>query len=184
MKNLLPYFILPQSIFILFIAGCGYRFYESTSHSPYKGIKNVAIPVFKNRTSEIGLEGLFTSAFMDEVERGGVFVLTDENRADAIFNGIIEKVEVTPLGLEICEGGTRVKTFRLRVSFSACLKEKSKDGRVLWKIDNISEENDYAGMDIEVGDSAIMRKGLQMEAYREVAEDLMEDVYDLMVKDF
>ena len=50
--------------------GCGYRFTAGGAGFP-QGIQKVFAPVIVNRTTEPGLEGVFTEALREQLSRGG-----------------------------------------------------------------------------------------------------------------
>ncbi len=54
----------------LLALGCGYRFTASGAGFP-QGIQKVFVPVVLNRTTEPGLEGIFTEALREQLARGG-----------------------------------------------------------------------------------------------------------------
>jgi hypothetical protein len=62
--------MLPALLVCLVPAGCGYRFTSAGAGFP-QGIHKVFAPVIVNRTPEPGLEGIFTEALREQLDRGG-----------------------------------------------------------------------------------------------------------------
>ena len=62
-------FIWPVIIISLFFSACGYRF-AGSGNLP-EGIQTIAIDIFKNRTTETGLENTITNDLIYEFTRKG-----------------------------------------------------------------------------------------------------------------
>lgn len=73
------------------LCSCGYNFGAVKRTIP-GAYDRVAVPVFKNATSEVGVETYFTKAMVEEVERGhiGSVVLRDD--AQVVIEGEIKSV--------------------------------------------------------------------------------------------
>jgi hypothetical protein len=57
------------------------------------GYDRVAIPVFQNKTEEVGIETFFTKSLRTEFERSHLATVTSKNDAQVIIEGVITKSE-------------------------------------------------------------------------------------------
>jgi len=67
----------------LLLAGCGY----STRGSLPDHIRTVAVPIFKNRTLEPGVETAITSGVVNAFSSGGRLRVVPAEEADALLEG-------------------------------------------------------------------------------------------------
>jgi hypothetical protein len=86
---------MPKSGLMLCVAlmGCGYRFTTPNSALP-KGVDKVAVPVFKNNTSEPAAEALFTDAMRELYLRADK--LGDEH-TETFIEGTVLSITSNPL---------------------------------------------------------------------------------------
>lgn len=80
--------------FTLF-AGCSYNFGSVKRNIP-GAYDRVAVPVFKNQTSETGVEVYFTRAMVEEIERGHLAKVTDKEEAQVVLEGKVDKIDYLP----------------------------------------------------------------------------------------
>jgi hypothetical protein len=90
------------------LAGCGY----STKGNLPSHIKTVAVPMFKNRTLEPGVESAVTSGVVNTFTGSGKLKVVAQDEADAILDG-----EVVGYSLEglIFDRNINVRAYRLRL---------------------------------------------------------------------
>jgi hypothetical protein len=69
----------------IFLSACGYHF-EGGGELP-AGVRNVFVGVFENRTSETGLENIFTNDLINEFTRSKRFA--GREKAEAVLSGVI-----------------------------------------------------------------------------------------------
>ena len=77
-------------LLFMFFPACGYRFAGGGSFPA--GITSVCISILENRTSETGMENIFTNALIYEVIRDRRVALTSRDKADALLSGVIESI--------------------------------------------------------------------------------------------
>ncbi len=75
---------------------CGYRFSAAGGSLP-KGVQSVYVPIFRNRTTEAGLEALLTEELRAELEKSGH---GGSPSSEAKLEGVIEGVGAIPLALK------------------------------------------------------------------------------------
>ena len=127
------------SFLILFSTpGCAYRFGLTDRKLP-GGYSQVAIPVFKNKSTEVGVEPLFTNALIRGIERSQAARVTDKETAPVILEGTITRIETlqgaTKDGKNLVTlpaDSVLVSDYRLRVFAQIKLKRKS-DEKVIWQ---------------------------------------------------
>ena len=79
--------------FTLGFSGCaGYQL-GSVKPTPYQGINRLHIPTFKNDTLEPRTAAIVTNSIIKQVQMDGTYEVTSKDRADAILEGRISRVE-------------------------------------------------------------------------------------------
>src|SRR5512134_2040335 len=77
----------------LLLSACGYRMVGKETHVPL-GLNSVAIPTFKNRTYEPGIEVPFTQAFLNEFILDRRVNVVNRAQADSLLEGSITDFRV------------------------------------------------------------------------------------------
>jgi hypothetical protein len=78
------------------IGGCSsYQFGNAKSAMP-GGYDRVAVPLFVNKTQEVGVEAYFTESLRTEFERSKLAKVTSKTDAQVILEGTITSVQFTP----------------------------------------------------------------------------------------
>ena len=83
---------LISATLIFIMVGCGYKMVGKETHLP-PGISSIAIPTFKSKVLEPGIEIPFTQAFLNEFILDKRVKVVDRNEADAILEGVIKSYE-------------------------------------------------------------------------------------------
>jgi len=82
-------------IFTGFFSGClGYTL-GPTPPTYMKGIRRIAVPIFKNNTITPDVEALATTAVIKQIQQDGTYEVTGVDRADAVVVGTIASVHRT-----------------------------------------------------------------------------------------
>ncbi len=115
------------------LAACGYRMVGKETHVP-PGLNSVAVPTFKNRTYEPGIEVPFTQAFLKEFILDRRVNVVDRTKADSILEGFITDFRIYSVSYD--RSGL-VLEYQARVILDLTLKDRT--GRVLWEEKNFSE---------------------------------------------
>jgi len=134
------------SLFIAFATsmttGCAYKLSNTVDSLPGK-TKSLYIPVFKNTSTEPGVEVYFTNALKKEILTSkSATLFNEEAEADSSLNGEIKSVEVfSDESVNVAENtkylpsGTVISTqVKVVVTVSLSLKRKNST-EVLWRSD-------------------------------------------------
>jgi len=118
---------------LLFLSACGYRMVGKETHVP-PGLNSVAVPTFKNRTYEPGIEVPFTRAFLSEFILDRRVKVVDRAQADSLLEGIITDFRIYSVSYD--RSGL-VLEYQTSVMLDLTLKDRT--GKVLWEMKNFSE---------------------------------------------
>ena len=129
-------YIWPVIIILLFFSACGYRF-AGSGNLP-GGIQTIAIEIFKNRTTETGLENTITNDLIYEFTRKGRKVQKNSKMADAILTGVIESERITTISRQ-----AQQSALARRVEIIVSLKLTGSDGEIKWSASGVSAFEDY-----------------------------------------
>lgn len=120
-------------ICLVVLAACGYRMVGKETHVP-PGLSSVAVPTFKNRTYEPGIEVPFTQAFLKEFILDRRVNVVDRAQADSLLEGIITDFRIYSVSYD--RSGF-VLEYQTSVMLDLTLKDRT--GKVLWEEKNFSE---------------------------------------------
>ena len=165
-------FIWPVIIIVLFFSACGYRF--AGSGKLPGGIQTIAIDIFKNRTTETGLENTITNDLIYEFTRKGRSVQKNSKKADAVLTGVIVSERITTISRQ-----AQQSPLARRVEITVNLKLTGSDGGVKWSASNVSAFEDYdVSTDRQVTDIN------KRKAIENLSERLAEKVYNRLTDNF
>ena len=165
-------FIWPVIIIALFFSACGYRF--AGSGKLPGGIQTIAIDIFKNRTTETGLENTITNDLIYEFTRKGRSVQKNSKKADAVLTGVIVSERITTISRQ-----AQQSPLARRVEITVNLKLTGSDGGVKWSASNVSAFEDYdVSTDRQVTDIN------KRKAIENLSERLAEKVYNRLTDNF
>lgn len=181
-------------IFPLAIAlfGCGYKFGLAERGLP-GGYSQVAIPVFKNMSSDVGIEVPFTNALIQRFARSQVATVTDKESSPLILEGTIDKIDTesgpatTNTDLKaLPEGAVLTTEYRLKITASMLLKRKSDD-KIIWQ-GSFANERVYAaprvGRDVLNSANATYNQSARMRTITLLADEMMAEAHDRMTENF
>jgi len=132
-------------VFFAALAGCGYRPVGrggapagTAAHPAGTARPSLAIPLFANRSTEIGLESLFANTFIEAFGHSQALRLTSRpENADLILEGKIASVAYSSTAyFNINRSLVRRVTIRVEVQ----LKQRST-GKVIWKDQGLVQED-------------------------------------------
>jgi len=150
----------------LLLAACGYHF--SGGGNLPGDVRAITVEMFRNRTSEIGLESVITNDLIYECIRSGRVRIVDKGRSEATLSGIET----------ISHRGKETSNER-RVTVSVDLRLMAPDGKRLWEVTNFSEKEAYDVLEGKLGTEQNRR-----EAIRKLSRRLSEKVYIRLTDDF
>ncbi len=107
---------------------CGYHF-TGEGAGPKPGLRNVAIPVFENNTSEPDLGSIFATALRKEFITKGQLQVVPVDQAEAIFHGRITSIYSSAVAHREAE-----ETIQNRLYVTLAIRcVDARDGKVLWQ---------------------------------------------------
>src|SRR5574340_644161 len=175
-----PAAVLPKLmailLVILLVAGCGYRFTPGGENID-KGIRNVYVDGFTNRTSEPGIENDFRSAFIDEFIRGGRFKLVDrQDLADAVFKGGIESLSTSHLSYR---SDNLAAEERMDVVLNISFEERLAN-KIIWANRSFPGRQDYT---VDTRDLSVTQTS-RKSGLGKLAKDTAERAYRMLMSGF
>ncbi len=157
-----------------FLIGCGYHFKGKENNLP-RDIQSVAIPIFKNQTSETNIENYFTNALIAQFVRGKELKIADVKHADAIITGVLKEYHDDTLTYS---NGGRVSKYRVTIVADVSLV-RAKTGKVIWRGKHLSEFADY-----DASTNTIVNEARKKAAIQKVARFMAEIIHDRMLENF
>jgi outer membrane lipopolysaccharide assembly protein LptE/RlpB len=112
---------------------CGYQMVGKETHVP-PGLNSIAVPTFKNRTYEPGIEVPFTQAFLNEFILDRRVKVVSRAQADSLLEGSITNFRMRSVSYD--QSG-RALEYQTSVVLDFTLKDRT--GKVLWEEKNFSE---------------------------------------------
>ena len=123
------------AIVVLVATGCGY----SLRGNLPEHIKTVAVPVFRNRTSEPGVENFLTAAVVEAFSTNGRLKDVRPERADSILEGDVVGYQVQSIAFD---PRANVQQHRLVVTLNLRFRDVRKD-EMLFEQQNLQERSDF-----------------------------------------
>jgi outer membrane lipopolysaccharide assembly protein LptE/RlpB len=163
-------------VLVLFTAlsACGYHFKGAGLRAP-DGVRTIAVTVLENRTSESGIERVFTNDLTFEFTRSKVLHVVDKDQADAVLSGTIKsKGEQTISHTASYDASER------RVVITLDITLKSRDGRILWSDAALSDREVFKVFP----DDRLATDRSRREAIEAISERLAEKVHNRIFTDF
>ncbi|HEV8640008.1 MAG TPA: LptE family protein [Methylomirabilota bacterium] len=119
----------------LLVAGCGYTLRGTLPAH----IKTVAVPVFKNRTSEPAVENSITRAIVEAFSTNGRLRVVKPEEADAILEGEITGYQVDSVAFD---ASANVRQYRLTVTMNLRFRDV-RENKVLYERNGYQERADF-----------------------------------------
>ncbi len=125
-------------LFLLTLGGCGYHPVGAERPAP-QGAPTMAIPLFANRSTEVGLETVMANALINTFSQtGAVRVVPGDREADLVLEGKVRSVDNSSVAFfNVNQSSVRRVTLRVELA----LRRKSTD-KVIWK-DTLILQEDY-----------------------------------------
>ncbi|MCB0351090.1 MAG: LptE family protein [Bdellovibrionales bacterium] len=180
----------------LFLTGCAYRFGYMQRDLP-GGYKEVAIPVFQNKTGQVAIEGYFTNELIRQFSRSQVAKVADPDHAPVTIEGKINSVEFihrgqvdgnNPGDSQVRNPENTVLTLEYRVLVNATvLLRRNSDQKVLWQgaFDNESVYSaPQVGIKIANSVNPLYNNSARVDVIARMARDMMAEAHDRMTENF
>lgn len=120
------------SLFLAVLGGCGYHIKGKGLRAP-ADVHTVAVAIFENRTSESGIETIFTNDLSYEFNRSKILQVVDISMADAVLSG-----SIASMAIETISHSSKYASEERRVTITLNLALKRSDGKVLWSDKSLS----------------------------------------------
>ena len=153
----------------LLLAGCGY----STRGSLPDHIKTVAVPVFKNRTLEPGVETAITSGVVNAFTNGGRVRVVAPDQADAILEGEVVAYSLDGLAFD---RNANVRAYRLRLVLNVEFRDVRRSA-LLWRQEGLEETSDFQ-VEGQVSDTVARGQGAVLQAASEIGRKVVNLAVD------
>jgi len=128
------------------------------THVP-PGLSSIAIPTFKNKTFEPGIEIPFTQAFLNEFIQDRRVKVVSRAEADAILEGVV--TDFTAYGVAYDRSGF---VLQYRTSIVVNLSLKDRTGKVLWEENGWTENQWFRASSTGVTNEAAKQVAIQRTA--------------------
>jgi hypothetical protein len=199
-------------VFLVLVSflGCSYKLGFSDRAIP-GGYDHIAVPVFKNLTSEAGVEVYFTNALVNELARSQIAKVTDKSGAQATLLGQVVHIEYnvvnqtsstnnlgTPTPTPITQvpeaisgyflpGGTVLNTdYRILATVELKLQRNS-DQKILWQSTFVGERS-YSAPKIGLPQLNSADSPYNHSAHYQniavMAQDMMAEAHDRLTENF
>jgi hypothetical protein len=144
---------------LLLLMGCGYH---PMGSEPIGGPtrKTLAVPLFANRSTEVGLEAVLANALINTfAQTRAVKVTPYEEGADLVLEGKVHSVDNTSVAYQDVTNST-VRRVTVRVEL---VLKKPESGKILWKDTQILQEDYVVDPNYHAGE-ATKAEGLRRAA--------------------
>ncbi len=184
MKFLLSLYL---AICVAPLVGCGYSLQGTKNPLQDFGIQRIYVEGFTNRTYRPGIEQMFTTALIREIEKGGTFKLVrSPKEADAIITGVITGADSGAASTTAVNGisNTTIQVATEYVASVTCdITLKEQNDKVIFH-NGFSGTKNYTGS-ILTGDAGatvpLTNDSEQRLAYQFLSTDMMAGAYQRMI---
>jgi hypothetical protein len=156
-------------LLLLALAGCGYRPLAMMGHSSTGSSPSLAIPLFANRSTEVGMESIMANAMVQAFSQTkAVRVTTKPQDADLVLEGKVAFVENSSVAFNDIQ---RSSVRRVTIKVDLNLKRRNT-GKSLWKDTAILQEDYVVDPNYQIGET------LKNQGLRRAAANLAQRVLD------
>jgi hypothetical protein len=180
-------------LFCLLAPACAYHPGFGDRQIP-GGYRSIAVPVFKNNTHEAGVEVFFTNAFIREMQRSKIGLLSDRNSAQVTVEGVVDGISYVPHGVveagvtnsKLPSGTALNQTYGV-VAASTLRLRRNSDQKILWE-GSFSKESSYdtprIGIEPLTGANALYNHSARYQNIEMLAADMMTEAHDRLTENF
>jgi outer membrane lipopolysaccharide assembly protein LptE/RlpB len=162
------------TVLCVILAACGYQFKGTGLKAP-EGVRTIAITVLENRTSETGIERVFTNDLATEFTRSKVLRVVDKDTADAVLSGVIKS-----MGVKTIAYTANFDSDQRRVTITLGLTLMSRDGKILWSDPALSDREAFEVLQ----DDKVATDKSRRVAIEAISERLAEKTHNRILQDF
>jgi hypothetical protein len=106
-------------------------------------VKRIGVPLFRDRTGKLGLDGHVTQAVIAELLRRGRFsVLKDAANVDAVVEGEITAFNVVPVNFSTENGQTQASRYAIALTASVVYR-KIGQAEPIWANEAFTQRDEY-----------------------------------------
>ncbi len=180
-------------LIISLLSGCGYQWGNRNEALPGK-YREIAVPIFRNKTQEVGSEVYFTNAMTEEIIRSKNSI-TSQDKALIVLEGEVSRIEVRGEGLANVPSLSRpklsvdielVSSYKVLVEVNIRVRRKS-DQMVLFS-QRFTGERTFASAQIGEALYNSANPNYNQSALHEnlkiISQDLMTKAYNLMTESY
>ena len=165
--------IVVLAVFVV-LAGCGYDFKGAGLTAPVD-VRTIAVTILENRTSESGIETVFTGDLTYEFTRSKVLRVGDKNTADAVLSGSIASLTVDTISHTASYASDE-----RRVTVTLNLALRRADGKVIWSDTALSDREVFR---VDSSDK-LETQSKRRAAIETISERLAEKIHNRILHDF
>ena len=173
---------------------CAYKFGLSSRALP-GGYRQVAVPVFRNDTPEVGLEAVFTNSLIRRLSRSQVARVTDKDASPLVLEGVVRHLTVTSGAMvtnkdkqmpSLPDAAVLTTEYRLRVNADIRLRRRSDD-KIVWS-GSFTNERVYQapriGTAVVNSANSTYNQSVRTRTLALIADDMMAEAHDRMTENF
>jgi hypothetical protein len=147
------------ALLVVSLWGCGYRPLGAAPPDPQLR-PTMAIPLFANRSTEVGLETIFATALINAfAQTQAVKVVPGDREAELVLEGKVRSLANTSVAFDSI---TRSSVRRVTLTIDMTLRRKKGD-KVLWKDSQVIQEDYVVDPNYHLGE-ATKTEGIQRAA--------------------
>jgi outer membrane lipopolysaccharide assembly protein LptE/RlpB len=158
-------------LYVAALGGCGYTVRGTLPAH----IQTIAVPIFRNRTQEPGVESLITRAVVEAFSTNGRLRVVGSEQADAILDGEIIGYTIASVAFD---RDANVRLYRLIVTANLRLRDMRQQ-TVLFQQNDVREQADF-----RVQDAVSQTIAREETALRTAATDIGRAIVNLTVSRF
>lgn len=169
--------IFPWHIFLmicLLLTGCGYHLSATSGLPPAVAGKNLAIPMFTNKSYRANVGAALTESLVDEFARRSGGKVMSEESADLVLNGTVLTYATSPISYSADD---KVREYRAVMTVESTLIVRNTHA-VIWK-GVLSWGQDYPA-NSDVG----LQQNSEEAAIREICRKVAQQVYQKISEGF
>jgi outer membrane lipopolysaccharide assembly protein LptE/RlpB len=156
---------------VIGLGGCGYTVRGTLPAH----IQTIAVPIFRNRTQEPGIESTVTRAVVEGFSTNGRLRVVSREQADAVLDGEIIGYTIASVAFD---KDANVRLYRLIVTVNLRLRDVRQNA-ILFQQDNVREQADF-----RVLDAVSQTISREETAVRTAATDIGRAIVSLTVSRF
>ncbi len=164
-----------------FAAGCGYSL-QGRGITTDPSVKRIGVPLFKDRTGKLGLDGRVTASVIAELlKRGRFTVVKETSDVDAVVEGEIIAYNVVPVNFsgDTATGGVTQASRYAITMVAKVVYRKIGQTEPIWSSDSFSQRDEY-----DMGDSATGYFDREEQAMERLSEAFARSLVAAMLEAF